>query len=127
MDSGLPCGRFFYFNRVDYFFQNCLQPVDGNPLNESPKHPCAPCWQVNTASATIVRKQPKENSLMSDDKYGLGTRAIHAGHSPDKDTHARAVPIYQTSSYVFEDTQHAADLFGLRQFGNIYTLSLIHI
>ena len=58
---------------------------------------------------------------MSDHPYGLGTRAIHAGHSPDKDTHSRAVPIYQTSSYVFENTQHAADLFGLRQFGNIYT------
>jgi O-acetylhomoserine (thiol)-lyase len=58
---------------------------------------------------------------MSDHQYGLGTRAIHAGHSPDKDTHSRAVPIYQTSSYVFENTQHAADLFGLRQFGNIYT------
>jgi O-acetylhomoserine (thiol)-lyase len=58
---------------------------------------------------------------MSEDQYGLGTRAIHAGHSPDKDTHSRAVPIYQTSSYVFENTQHAADLFGLRQFGNIYT------
>ncbi len=58
---------------------------------------------------------------MSDHTYGLGTRAIHAGHSPDRDTLSRAVPIYQTSSYVFEDTQHAADLFGLRQFGNIYT------
>jgi O-acetylhomoserine (thiol)-lyase len=58
---------------------------------------------------------------MSEHPYGLGTRAIHAGHSPDAQTHARAVPIYQTSSYVFENTQHAADLFGLRQFGNIYT------
>jgi O-acetylhomoserine (thiol)-lyase len=58
---------------------------------------------------------------MSDQPQGFGTRAIHTGHSPDKDTHSRAVPIYQTSSYVFENTQHAADLFGLRQFGNIYT------
>ena len=58
---------------------------------------------------------------MSDQPQGFGTRAIHAGHSPDKDTLSRAVPIYQTSSYVFEDTQHAADLFGLRRFGNIYT------
>jgi O-acetylhomoserine (thiol)-lyase len=58
---------------------------------------------------------------MSEEQFGLGTRAIHAGHTPDQDTHSRAVPIYQTSSYVFENTQHAADLFGLRQFGNIYT------
>jgi len=58
---------------------------------------------------------------MSEQQYRFGTRAIHAGHTPDQDTHSRAVPIYQTSSYVFENTQHAADLFGLRQFGNIYT------
>ncbi|MGD9330743.1 MAG: O-acetylhomoserine aminocarboxypropyltransferase/cysteine synthase [Desulfobacterales bacterium] len=58
---------------------------------------------------------------MSDQAQGFATRAIHAGHSPDRQTHSRAVPIYQTSSYVFEDTRHAADLFGLRKFGNIYT------
>jgi O-acetylhomoserine (thiol)-lyase len=52
---------------------------------------------------------------------GFSTRAVHAGHTPDSDTHARAVPIYQTTSYTFEDTDHAADLFGLRKFGNIYT------
>ena len=58
---------------------------------------------------------------MPEPSHGFGTRAIHAGHSPDTETHARAVPIYQTSSYVFDNTQHAADLFGLRQFGNIYS------
>ena len=58
---------------------------------------------------------------MIENQYGLGTRAIHAGHSPDKDTHSRAVPIYQTTSFTFDDTSHAADLFGLRQFGNIYS------
>ena len=52
---------------------------------------------------------------------GFSTRSVHAGHSPDSDTHARAVPLYQTTSYTFEDTTHAADLFGLRKFGNIYT------
>ena len=52
---------------------------------------------------------------------GFATRAVHAGHTPDSDTRARAVPIYQTTSYTFEDTAHAADLFGLRKFGNIYT------
>ena len=52
---------------------------------------------------------------------GLGTRAIHAGQEPDPATGARAVPIYQTTSYVFKDTAHAARLFGLEEFGNIYT------
>ena len=52
---------------------------------------------------------------------GFATKAIHAGHAPDPTTHSRAVPLYQTSSYTFDDTAHAADLFGLRQFGNIYT------
>ena len=49
------------------------------------------------------------------------TLAIHAGQVPDPATNARAVPIYATTSYVFNDTQHAADLFGLRVFGNIYS------
>jgi O-acetylhomoserine (thiol)-lyase len=49
------------------------------------------------------------------------TLAIHAGQAPDPATNARAVPIYATTSYVFNDTAHAADLFGLRAFGNIYT------
>ena len=52
----------------------------------------------------------------------LETLALHAGQeSPDPATGARAVPIYQTTSYVFNDTDHAANLFGLKQFGNIYT------
>src|SRR5512147_1677515 len=53
--------------------------------------------------------------------YHPDTLAIHAGQVPDPATNARAVPIYATTSYVFNDTQHAADLFGLRVFGNIYT------
>jgi len=52
---------------------------------------------------------------------GFATLALHAGQEPDPTTNARAVPIYQTTSYVFNDSDHAADLFGLRQFGNIYT------
>jgi O-acetylhomoserine (thiol)-lyase len=54
-------------------------------------------------------------------QMGFATRALHAGHTPDKETLARAVPIYQTTSYVFEDSSHAAALFALQQFGNIYT------
>ena len=55
------------------------------------------------------------------DKSAIETLALHAGHTPDGDTLSRAVPIYQTTSYVFKDSEHAADLFGLKQFGNIYT------
>ncbi|MGO9258481.1 MAG: O-acetylhomoserine aminocarboxypropyltransferase/cysteine synthase family protein [Bryobacteraceae bacterium] len=54
-------------------------------------------------------------------QMGFATRSLHAGHSPDKATLARAVPIYQTTSFVFEDSAHAASLFALQQFGNIYT------
>lgn len=57
---------------------------------------------------------------MSDYK-GLGTKAVHAGQTPDPTTASRAVPIYQTTSYVFRDTEHAANLFGLKELGNIYT------
>jgi O-acetylhomoserine (thiol)-lyase len=57
----------------------------------------------------------------ADHVFGFSTRALHAGHRPDSDTGSRAVPIYQTTSYVFEDTEHAANLFNLQRFGNIYT------
>ena len=52
---------------------------------------------------------------------GLGTRALHAGQSPDPATGARALPIHQTTSFVFRDTEHAANLFGLKELGHIYT------
>ncbi len=54
-------------------------------------------------------------------RYGLGTLALHAGQQDDPTTHARAVPIYATASYNFTSTEHAADLFALRKFGNIYS------
>jgi O-acetylhomoserine (thiol)-lyase len=60
-------------------------------------------------------------SSTADRAFGFATRALHAGHRPDAETGARAVPIYQTTSYVFEDTAHAAALFNLQRFGNIYT------
>ncbi|MGM0381592.1 MAG: O-acetylhomoserine aminocarboxypropyltransferase/cysteine synthase family protein, partial [bacterium] len=55
------------------------------------------------------------------ENYGFDTESLHAGHTPDTDTHSRAVPIHQTTSYTFEDTQHAADLFALEEEGYIYT------
>ena len=58
---------------------------------------------------------------MSDRQPGFETRAIHAGTRPDPATGARVTPIYQTTSYVFRDSDHAANLFALKEFGNIYT------
>jgi O-acetylhomoserine (thiol)-lyase len=54
-------------------------------------------------------------------EYHLETLALHAGHAVDSDTLSRAVPIYQTTSYCFKDTDHAGRLFALEEFGNIYT------
>src|SRR6266540_6199306 len=62
-----------------------------------------------------------ESESNYDRQFGFNTRALHAGQRPDPVTGARAVPIYQTTSYVFEDTEHAANLFNLQRFGNIYT------
>ncbi len=53
--------------------------------------------------------------------FGFNTRQLHAGQTPDPTTGSRAVPIYQTTSYQFQNTEHAANLFALKEFGNIYT------
>lgn len=58
---------------------------------------------------------------MKNNSQHFETLQIHAGHTPDSDTHARAVPLYQTTSYTFDSSDHAADLFALKEFGNIYT------
>jgi O-acetylhomoserine (thiol)-lyase len=58
---------------------------------------------------------------MSEQNFKFETLQLHAGHKPDSTTNARAVPIYQTTSYTFNDAEHAANLFGLKEFGNIYT------
>ncbi len=59
--------------------------------------------------------------MATDRKFGFTTRQLHAGQQPDPTTGSRAVPIYQTTSYQFRDTEHAANLFALKEFGNIYT------
>lgn len=56
-----------------------------------------------------------------DNHYNLDTLCVHAGQEPDPSTTSRGVPVYRTSSYVFKSTEHAADLFGLKELGNIYT------
>ncbi|MFW6270324.1 MAG: homocysteine synthase [Bacillota bacterium] len=58
---------------------------------------------------------------MSKEKYNFDTLSVHAGQKPDSATGARAVPIYQSTSFVFDDTDHAADLFALEEEGNIYS------
>ncbi|MFA5784140.1 MAG: O-acetylhomoserine aminocarboxypropyltransferase/cysteine synthase [Phycisphaerae bacterium] len=58
---------------------------------------------------------------MASEDYKLETLALHGGQQVDSDTLSRAVPIYQTTSYLFKDTEHAGNLFALKQFGNIYT------
>jgi len=58
---------------------------------------------------------------MPENQFNFDTLALHAGHTPDASSLSRAVPIYQTSSYVFKNSEHAANLFGLKEFGNIYT------
>src|SRR5437763_1803527 len=54
-------------------------------------------------------------------ELGFATKSLHAGHTPDAASHARAVPIYQTTSFTFDNSEHAASLFALQQFGNIYS------
>ena len=56
-----------------------------------------------------------------DRSLGFNTRALHTGYDPDPTTHARAVPIYQSTSFTFDDTEHASRLFALQEFGNIYS------
>ncbi len=64
----------------------------------------------------------KQNEPVTHEKrFGFNTMAVHAGQRPDPVTGSRAVPIYQTSAYIFEDSDHAANLFALQRFGNIYS------
>ena len=58
---------------------------------------------------------------MKKKNYGFATKTIHAGASPDPITGARSTPIYQTTSFVFDDTEHGAELFNLQTFGYVYS------
>ena len=58
---------------------------------------------------------------MPDHRFGFDTLCLHAGQIPDAQTGARALPIYQTTSFVFDDADHAASLFNLQTFGNVYS------
>lgn len=67
------------------------------------------------------RELPIASATMTQTNWGFDTRQIHAGQTPDPTTGSRAVPLYQTTSYQFRDSQHAANLFALAEIGNIYT------
>src|SRR3954449_9347605 len=73
------------------------------------------------ASAGPSLQGPDPRRYLMSDGWSFETRQIHAGQTADPATGARALPIYQTTSYVFKDAEHAANLFGLKEFGNIYT------
>ena len=74
-------------------------------------------------TTTINKLQKEQKKLMSENNkpYRFETLQLHAGQEKDPATNARAVPIYQTTSYVFDNSEHAASLFGLKEFGNIYS------
>src|SRR5688500_9208823 len=92
--------------------------------------PCRPTSRPVVAAEARATDEPSGRTgpngvdpAADDDEriFGFDTLAVHAGQRPDPVTGARAMPIYQTPSYVFEDTDHAAELFALQRFGNIYT------
>lgn len=82
---------------------------------------CLSADRVHNTGRSGGRLFKEREDRMREDTYGLETRAVHAGQVPDTVTGARAVPIYQTTSFVFDDADEAADLFALKKFGNIYT------
>jgi hypothetical protein len=80
---------------------------------------------INFSNTTLIQQQNEGavHARRSQAQQHLATLALHAGQVPDPTTNSRAVPIYQTTSYLFNDSDHAARLFGLQEFGNIYTRS----
>src|ERR1017187_1043394 len=77
---------------------------------------------INRLLNFINQTQPKEKIVTdTKKKFGFNTRQLHSGYKPDPTTGSRAVPLYQTTSYQFRNTEHAANLFALKELGNIYT------
>ena len=96
---------------------------DAVPTSDNTALPSASETTATSASSEVVATPaPTDTTTTAPSTPGFDTLALHAGQeSPDSATHARAVPIYQTTSYVFDDDADAADLFALKKFGNIYT------
>jgi len=77
--------------------------------------------EIRNPLRKLFRRVPMPIEREQEKKPGLETIVLHGGQVPDPTTGSRAVPIYQTTSYVFKSSDHAANLFGLKEFGNIYT------
>src|SRR5664279_832499 len=98
--------------RVNILVSTLLLPIAGSVA--ALMHPAYCRARLHKPDASPPKEHP-----MSD--YQFETLQIHAGSAPDPVTHARATPIYKTTSYVFDSTEHAKNLFALAEFGNIYT------
>src|SRR3954449_13637420 len=84
-------------------------------------HRCPWTGPGNHATRRADSGRADERTTMADRTWGFRTRALHAGGAPDPTTGARAVPIYQTTSFGFESADHAANLFALQKYGNVYS------
>jgi O-acetylhomoserine (thiol)-lyase len=93
-----------------------LFPGAAVTANHQPHKPTSRIW-----ISFIISHAIEEKTMPEANKQHLATLAVHAGQSPDPATGSRAVPIYQTTSYLFQDADHAGRLFALKEFGNIYT------
>ena len=81
--------------------------------------------RVNQTRGAAVDNPDFAFETMSGHELKFETLQVHAGQTPDPTTNSRALPIYQTTSYCFNDSKHGADLFGLRAFGNIYSRIMV--
>src|SRR3954468_14881734 len=77
--------------------------------------------RTDDGQSTNGQHSPNGGGPAGPRQFGFDTRAVHAGQRPDPYTGARAMPIYQTTSYVFEDSSHAAAIFNLHEYGNTYS------
>jgi hypothetical protein len=91
------------------------------PAARRPRRGCGGRWLSCRSPASLQPLRLNARTISNGNRPGFDTLAIHAGAQPDPATGARATPIYQTTSFVFNDADHAASLFGLKAFGNIYT------
>src|SRR5690554_3970351 len=97
--------------RVQFLFMAKIQQISRFYHNHGIEIPKPDC--------IFASNQLNKNNVATNNQQRFETLQLHAGQEVDPTTHARALPIYQTSSYVFEDAKDGADLFGLRKFGNI--------
>ena len=95
--------------------------MDSHGCRRSPRGPLGEDPRAHERAAHRSGRTAGWGAGSDDRAWGFRTRAVHAGAVPDAATGARAVPIYQTTSFVFDDTADAANLFALQKYGNIYS------